>query len=235
MKWKHFPHNWRFVRRIHQSPVDSLYKGPVMRSFDVSFDVSLKQTAGQPRGRWIKMASIWRWRNEWKQVFIKYTISWHSKEWLLSQYTAEVPFQFVSHHLRSIWKWRHMKICNNWLDDRAGRYHRLFLLGKFISKILGTNWLSKFIVYCGLCSCMHLQNIHVMVDIGAHFGPKVAYFCEASTPNIHSQFHYLEFVSFSSLQYLIWYSTTYFQIFSFDYIRIDLIIANPWQLSWSQA
>ena len=27
IKWKHFPHYWPFVRRIHRSPVNSLHKG----------------------------------------------------------------------------------------------------------------------------------------------------------------------------------------------------------------
>ena len=27
VKWKHFPHNWPFVRRIHRSPVNSPHKG----------------------------------------------------------------------------------------------------------------------------------------------------------------------------------------------------------------
>ena len=30
MTWKRFRHNWPFVQGIHQSLVDSLYKGPVM-------------------------------------------------------------------------------------------------------------------------------------------------------------------------------------------------------------
>ena len=37
MAWNHFPHYWPFVRGIHQSPVASPYKGPVMRTFGVSF------------------------------------------------------------------------------------------------------------------------------------------------------------------------------------------------------
>ena len=48
-----------FVRGIHWSPVDSLHKGPVMRSFDVFFDISVcKQLNKQSRGKWIKMS---RW------------------------------------------------------------------------------------------------------------------------------------------------------------------------------
>ena len=59
MKWKHFKHYWPFVRGIHRSPVDSLHKGPVIRHFDVSFDVSLcKLLNKQSRDRYIKMS--WR-------------------------------------------------------------------------------------------------------------------------------------------------------------------------------
>ena len=54
--WKHFPHNRPFVRGIHQSPVDSFNKGPVMWNFDVSFDVSLRKLLNkQSRCRRIKI------------------------------------------------------------------------------------------------------------------------------------------------------------------------------------
>ena len=32
IKWKHFPYNWPFVQGIHQSPVNSLYKGKWCRA-----------------------------------------------------------------------------------------------------------------------------------------------------------------------------------------------------------
>ena len=32
IKWKHFPRNWPFVRRIHRSPVNSLHKGQWRRT-----------------------------------------------------------------------------------------------------------------------------------------------------------------------------------------------------------
>ena len=55
MKWTHFSQYWPFVREIHLSPVDSLYKGPMMQSFDISIDNSLcKLLNKQSRGRWIK-------------------------------------------------------------------------------------------------------------------------------------------------------------------------------------
>ena len=50
MKWKPFPLHWPFVRGIQQ------YKGKVMWSSDVFFDVSLdKRPNTESRGRWIKM------------------------------------------------------------------------------------------------------------------------------------------------------------------------------------
>ena len=56
IKWKHFLHYWPFMRRIHRSPVDCLHKVSMMRSFDVSFDVSLrKQLKNHSTGRWIEM------------------------------------------------------------------------------------------------------------------------------------------------------------------------------------
>ena len=39
----HFLHFWIFVRGIHQSPVDSSHKMPVMWSFDVCFVASLNR------------------------------------------------------------------------------------------------------------------------------------------------------------------------------------------------
>ena len=35
--WKHFLHQWPFVRGIHQSPVDCPYKRPMKLSFNVFF------------------------------------------------------------------------------------------------------------------------------------------------------------------------------------------------------
>ena len=51
MKWKHFPHYWPLCEGNPPTPVDSLHKGPVMRGFDASVDVSLnKQLNKQSRG-----------------------------------------------------------------------------------------------------------------------------------------------------------------------------------------
>ena len=48
------PHYWPFVRGIHRSSVDSPHKGPVMRSFDVPYEVSQnKLPNNQSRGTWI--------------------------------------------------------------------------------------------------------------------------------------------------------------------------------------
>ena len=63
MKWKQFPHYWRYVRGIYRSPVDSLQKGPLMRNFGITFDVSPHKLLNkQSRGKWIK--SPWRRCND---------------------------------------------------------------------------------------------------------------------------------------------------------------------------
>ena len=41
MIWKHFPHYWPFVSKIHQSPVFSRHKGPLIRILDAFFVLSL--------------------------------------------------------------------------------------------------------------------------------------------------------------------------------------------------
>ena len=43
MIWKHFLHYWPFVKGFHQSPVDSLHKGPIMQNFCIFFVVSLNR------------------------------------------------------------------------------------------------------------------------------------------------------------------------------------------------
>ena len=35
MSWKHFPHNWPFVRGIHRWTMDSPHRGPVMQIFNI--------------------------------------------------------------------------------------------------------------------------------------------------------------------------------------------------------
>ena len=50
--WKHFPHYWCFVQGIYLSPVDSLYKRPVMQSFDVIFPVSLVKPLNKQLRDW---------------------------------------------------------------------------------------------------------------------------------------------------------------------------------------
>ena len=41
MSMRRFPHYWPLAREIHPSPMDSPHKEPVMRTFDVSFDISM--------------------------------------------------------------------------------------------------------------------------------------------------------------------------------------------------
>ena len=55
--WKYSPHCWPFARIIHQSVVDSPYKGFVMQWFDVSFNITLNKLLNkQLSGRWIKIS-----------------------------------------------------------------------------------------------------------------------------------------------------------------------------------
>ena len=57
MKWKHFPYFWTFFRGIHRSPMDSLHKGSVIQSFDISFAAILsKQFNRQSRVRCLKLS-----------------------------------------------------------------------------------------------------------------------------------------------------------------------------------
>ena len=43
IKWKFSSHYWPFVEGIHRWPVDSLHKIPVMRGFDISYNISLNK------------------------------------------------------------------------------------------------------------------------------------------------------------------------------------------------
>ena len=66
IKWKHFPRYRPFVWGIHRSLVNSPHKGPVMRSFDVFFDLRLnKRLSKQSQGWWFETPScpLWRHRN----------------------------------------------------------------------------------------------------------------------------------------------------------------------------
>ena len=48
IKWKHFSCYWRFVRGIHQSPVNSPPQRPVTRNFDAFFDLRLNEWLSKP-------------------------------------------------------------------------------------------------------------------------------------------------------------------------------------------
>ena len=74
--WSNQPSLWRFpyygpfVRGIHRSPVDSPHKGPVMRSFDVFFDVRLnKRLSKQSRVWWFGTPSRSLWRHCYEMSF----------------------------------------------------------------------------------------------------------------------------------------------------------------------
>ena len=55
MTWKRLPRYLPFMRGIHLSPAGSPHKGPVMWSFDIHFDVSLKKLFSKQ--------SSYRWRS----------------------------------------------------------------------------------------------------------------------------------------------------------------------------
>ena len=62
-----FPRYWPFVRGIHWSPVNSPHKGPVTRSFDVSFDLRLNKQLRKPScGLWFEtlLCPLWRHCND---------------------------------------------------------------------------------------------------------------------------------------------------------------------------
>ena len=52
IKWKHFPHYWPFVRGIHWSPVYYPQQKPVMRSFDIFFDLSQNERMSKQSWGW---------------------------------------------------------------------------------------------------------------------------------------------------------------------------------------
>ena len=62
IKWKHFPRNWPFVQGIHRSPVNSLHKGHMTRSFGFFFDLRLnKRLSKQSWGWWFETLSRPLW------------------------------------------------------------------------------------------------------------------------------------------------------------------------------
>ena len=64
IKWNFFPRHWLFVRGIHQSPVNCPPKRPVVRSFDVFFDLRLnKRLSKQWCGWWFETPSHPLWRH----------------------------------------------------------------------------------------------------------------------------------------------------------------------------
>ena len=54
IKWKHFPHNWSFVRGIHRSPVNSPHKGQWRRALMFSLVCALNiRLSKQSWGWWL--------------------------------------------------------------------------------------------------------------------------------------------------------------------------------------
>ena len=63
IKWKHFPHYWSFVWRIHWPLVNFPSQRPVTWSFDLFFDLYLnKHVSKQSRCWWIGTVSRSLWR-----------------------------------------------------------------------------------------------------------------------------------------------------------------------------
>ena len=61
IKWKHFPRNWRFVRRIHRSTVNSRHKGQ-WRGALIFFSLRLyKRLSKQSWGWWFETPSHSLW------------------------------------------------------------------------------------------------------------------------------------------------------------------------------
>ena len=50
--WICFPHYQPFLWGVHRSLVDAPHKGPVMQSFDISFDISLKKLLSKHSSGW---------------------------------------------------------------------------------------------------------------------------------------------------------------------------------------
>ena len=61
IKWKHFPCYWPFVGVIRQSPVtiELPSQRPLMRSFDVFFDLRCKRLSKKSRRHWFETPSSW--------------------------------------------------------------------------------------------------------------------------------------------------------------------------------
>ena len=93
-----FPHYWPFVRGIHRSPI--------MQSFDVSFDVSLRHLLNkQSMGRWIKifwwpfdvavmLHVAWLFRT---RIIVRIT-KWHPKRRLCIKSRIIAGLQWVVPH-----------------------------------------------------------------------------------------------------------------------------------------
>ena len=73
IKWKHFLRYWPFLRGIYRSPVNSLHKGPVTRSFDIFFDLCLnKWLSKQSWGWWFEMPSCSLWCHFNDEIYLNW-------------------------------------------------------------------------------------------------------------------------------------------------------------------
>ena len=71
---KHLPHNCPFMRGVHQSPVDSLHKWPVMERFNASFFANMNKLLHKESSCWwFEMP----WRSSESRHKLKASISQH--------------------------------------------------------------------------------------------------------------------------------------------------------------
>ena len=107
IKWKHFPCYWPFVQGFHWSLVNSPSQTPVMRSFDVSFDLCLKKwLSKQSRGWWFETSSRPLWRQCNVKNFRIQFLSW------ITPCPAEMNV-FMWFQRRKTWK--HHQLNGPWL------------------------------------------------------------------------------------------------------------------------
>ena len=82
--------NWPFAGGFHRSPLDSPYKKPVMRSFDVYFDLRVnKRLSKQSRSRWFRR----------HHAHYDATLMWSLQEKSHVQLLWSIS-----------WEWRHMRV-----------------------------------------------------------------------------------------------------------------------------
>ena len=122
IKWKHFPRYCQFLRGIHRFPVNSPYKRPVTRSFDVFFYLRLNtRLRKQSWGCWFETLSRPIWGHCNAPIIIwsdPYDINW-----LL---TAPVEMHWLSYFM-IILSWLHLALAdiNQYVTKVVNNHHTL--------------------------------------------------------------------------------------------------------------